>query len=203
MTFKALHFTSASGMAEGKGVVFFSPEPSFYKHSHEPKQSSQWTTIKSFLPEPLKAWTIRGTADADLELEGPWNAISMKGVARTNGAELKSDAFSLQQLNLTAPFAWANSTLRAEDVRIQGKTLALKDRAVQFAAEELQLDGGLESKPNKPLRTNGKLRLLRGRYATSDGSKMGENFNLAGHLDITNGEKNIFSAVRQPKHRRG
>ncbi|MET0643159.1 MAG: hypothetical protein ABWZ17_02200 [Candidatus Binatia bacterium] len=150
--------------------------------------------IKSFLPEPAKAWTVRGSADADLELEGSWNAISMKGVARTNGAELESDTFSLQQLNLTAPFTWANSTLRAENVRIRGKTLAVKYRAVQFTAEELQLDGGLESKPGQPLRTNSKLRLLRGRYATADGSKMGENFNLAGHLDMTNGAKNLFSA---------
>ena len=27
MTFKALHFTSASGTADGKGVVSFGPEP--------------------------------------------------------------------------------------------------------------------------------------------------------------------------------
>jgi hypothetical protein len=193
MTFRALHLTSAAGMAEGKGVVLFSPEPAFTNTQMKLSKISA-EAIKSFLPEPAKAWTVRGSADADLELEGSWNAISMKGVARTNGAELESDTFSLQQLNLTAPFTWANSTLRAENVRIRGKTLAVKYRAVQFTAEELQLDGGLESKPGQPLRTNSKLRLLRGRYATPDGSKMGENFNLAGHLDMTNGAKNLFSA---------
>ncbi|HEX9272485.1 MAG TPA: hypothetical protein VGA01_09765, partial [Candidatus Binatia bacterium] len=192
MTFKALHLTSASGTADGKGVVFFSPEPTF-TNTQMNLSKLPVTAIKPFLPEPIRAWTFRGTADADLEFEGPWDAIAIKGVARTNGAELKSDALSLQQLNLTAPFAWANSTLRAGDVRIQGKALALKSSAVQFAAEELQLEGELESKPDKPLRTNGKLRLLRGRYASSDGSKMGENFNLTGHLDIATREKNIFS----------
>ena len=94
----------------------------------------------------------------------------IKGVARTNGAELKSDALSLRQLNLTAPFAWANST-SANDVRIQGKALAFKSSAVQFTTEELQLDGALELNPNEPMKTTGKLRLLRGRYATPDGSK--------------------------------
>jgi len=192
MTFKALHLTSASGIADGKGVIFFGPEPTF-TNTHMNLSKVPVTAIKSFLPEPIRAWTLRGIADADLEIEGPWDAIAIKGVARTNGAELKTDALSLQQLNLTAPFTWANSTLRAGDVRIQGKALAFKSSAVQFAAEELQLDGRLESKPDQPLRTNGKLRLLRGRYATPDGSKMGENFTLAGHLNITNGEGNIFS----------
>ena len=113
MTFKALHLTSASGIADGKGVVFFGPEPTF-TNTHLNLSKVPVTTIKPFLPEPIRAWTIRGIADADLEIEGPWNAIAIKGVARTNGAELKSDALSLQQLNLTAPFAWANSTLRGQ-----------------------------------------------------------------------------------------
>jgi hypothetical protein len=193
MTFKTLHFTSASGTADGRGVVFFGPEPTF-ANTHMNLSKVPVTAIRPFLPEPIRAWTLRGSAEADLQIQGPWRSIAIKGVARANGAELKSETFSLQQLNLTAPFEWVNSSLRAGDVRIQGKTLALKSSAVQFTAEELQLDGGLESKPGQPLRTNSKLRLLRGRYATADGSKMGENFNLTGHLDMTNGAKNLFSA---------
>jgi hypothetical protein len=192
MTLRTLHVTSAAGMLEGKGVVSFSTEPAF-KSTQMKLSRIPIETIKSFLPEPANAWTVRGIANADLEIEGPWDAIAIKGVVRTNGAELNSDAFSLQQLNLTAPFAWANSTLRANDVRIQGKTLALTGSTIKLAAEELQLDGALELKPSEPMKTTGKLRLLRGRYASSDGSKMGENFALAGHLNITNGEKNIFS----------
>ncbi len=193
MTFKAFHFTSASGAATGKGVIFFSPELSF-ANTQMNLSKIPVTAIKPFLPEPIKASTLRGFAEADLQIQGTWRAIAIKGVARTNGAELKSETFSLQQLNLTAPFEWVNSSLRAGDVRIQGKALVLQKGTVQFAAEELQFDGGLDSQPGKPLRTNGKFRLLRGRYATPDGSKMGENFNLAGHLDMTNGEANIFSA---------
>ena len=192
MTFKALHFTSASGTADGKGVVVFSPQPTF-TNTRVKLSNVPVTTIQPFLPQSIRAWTIRGIADADLEIEGPWDAIAIKGVARTNGSDLKNDALSLQQLNLTAPFAWAHSTLRAENVRIQGKTLVLTASNLKLAAEELEFDGALELKPNEPMKTTGKLRLLRGRYASSDGSKMGENFALAGHLNITNGEKNVFS----------
>ena len=192
MTFKALHFTSASGTADGKGVVVFSPQPTF-TNTRVKLSNVPVTTIQPFLPQSIRAWTIRGIADADLEIEGPWDAIAIKGVARTNGSDLKNDALSLQQLNLTAPFAWGHSTLRAENVWIQGKTLVLTASNLKLAAEELQLDGALELKPNEPMKTTVKLRLLRGRYASSDGSKMGENFALAGHLNITNGEKNAFS----------
>jgi hypothetical protein len=192
MTFKSFQLTSASGTADAKGVIVFNPEPTVAKAQANLRKIPV-EAIKSLLPEPIRAWTVRGSADADLAIEGPWRAIAISGVARTNGAELKSDAFSLQQLNLTAPFAWANSTLRAGDVRIQGKTLALTGGPAKFAAEELQLDGALEVKPNQPLKANGKLRLLRGRYATSDGSKMGENFTLAGHFDITTREKKNIS----------
>jgi hypothetical protein len=101
--------------------------------------------------------------------------------------------FSVQQLSLTAPFEWANSTLRANDVRILGKTLALAGGNLTAAAEELQLDGGVEFKPNEPLKAKGKLRLRRGRYATSDGSKMGENFALAGDLEATTIENKLVS----------
>jgi hypothetical protein len=192
MTFKALHFTSASGTADGKSVVVFSPQPTF-TYTRVKLSNVPVTTIQPFLPQSIRAWTIRGIADADLEIEGPWNAIAIKGVARTNGSDLKNDALSLQQLNLTAPFAWADSTLRADNVRIQGKTLVLTANNLKLAAEELQFDGALELKPNEPMKTTGKLRLLRGRYTSSDGSKMGENFALSGHLNITNGEKNVFS----------
>src|SRR5262245_31667379 len=188
MTFKALHFTSASGAATGKGAMGFSPEPTF-ADTQMNLSKVPVTAIKPFLPEPIKSWTLRGFAEADLEIQGSWRAIAIKGVARTKGAELKSDELSLQQLNVVAPFEWVNSSLRARDVRLQGKALTLETGAVQFAAEELQLDGGLDSQPGKPLRTNGKFRLLRGRYATADGSKMGENFNLGGYLDMTNGEE--------------
>jgi hypothetical protein len=192
ITFNALHLTSASGTANGKGVVFFSPAPTL-ANIHMNLSKVPVTTIKPFLPEPIRAWTIRGTADADLEIEGPWSAIAIKGVVRTNGAEVKSDAFSLQQLNLTAPFEWVNSSLRAGGVRIQSKTLALTGSTLRLAAEELQLDGALELKPNEPLKTTGELRLLRGRYASSDGSKMGDNFILAGHLDMTARDKQMIS----------
>jgi hypothetical protein len=184
LTLKAIHLDSSAGTADGKGVISFSPEP-VVANAKVTLRKIPAEAIRLFLPETINAWTIHGSAEVDLEAEGPWRTIAIKGVARTHEAELKSGAFSLQQLNLIAPFEWVNASLRAGNVQMQGKTLAVTRAAVQFAAEEVELDGAVAFKPNEPLKVTGKLRLVRGRYATSDDSKMGENLNLTGHFDMT------------------
>ena len=192
MTLKTFHLSSTAGMVDGQGVIFFRPAPTFAK-THMNLTKMPIDAIKPFLPETAGGWTLRGTAEATLDLEGPWNAVAIKGMVRTNGAELHSEAFSLRQLSLTAPFGWANSTLRASPLRIEATTIAAKRSELRLAGEQLQLDGAVEFTPNEPLKANGNFRLLRGRYATSDGSKMGENFVLAGHLDLTTRDQKISS----------
>src|SRR4029453_8437733 len=78
MTFKALHFTSASGTADGRGVVFFRPQPTF-ANLHMNLSKVPVTAIRPFLPEPIRAWTLRGSAEADLQIQGPWRSIAIKG----------------------------------------------------------------------------------------------------------------------------
>lgn len=190
MVLNALHLGSSYGTVDGQAIFLFSSESTVAKAQAHLRRIPP-EAIYPFLPEWTKAWNFRGTADVDLKLEGPWSAITVEGVARTNGTEVKSERFSLLQLSLIAPFEWANFSLRASDVRIQGKKLALTSRAAQLAAEEVQLQGGLVLRPGEPLRTTGKLRLVRGRYATADGSTMGENFVLGGQWDATKEERVI------------
>ncbi|HSF57176.1 MAG TPA: hypothetical protein VLD83_03835, partial [Candidatus Binatia bacterium] len=52
-----------------------------------------------------------------------------------------------------------------------------------------------ESKPNEPLKTSARFRLARGRYTTPDGSKMGENFALAGRFEAIAGEKRLVTVT--------
>jgi hypothetical protein len=192
ITFKTLHLAFALGMADVKGMMILDPEPTLVETQATVRQIPI-EAIKPFLPEGLREWTARGSADADLQIEGPWHAFRLKGVARTNGAELQNRMFSLQQLNLTAPFSWAQSILRVDNVRFQGGELALTADDLKLAAAELQLDGGLDFKPNEPWKANAKLRLRGGRYATADGDKMGENFALTGDFKATGKNNNLLS----------
>jgi hypothetical protein len=175
-------------------VISFSHEPTV-ANAQASLRKIPAAAIQTLLPEPMNTWTLRGTAEADLKFDGPWHAVAIKGVARMNGAELKSATFSLQQLNLIAPFEWINSSLRATDIQIQGKSLEAAGNGIQFAADELKLDSTVESKPNDPLKTAGKFRLARGRYATPNGSKIGENLTFGGHFEVVAREKQLLSAA--------
>jgi hypothetical protein len=192
LSLTSIHLNTPAGTADGKGVISFSEEPTV-ANAQANWRKIPGSAIQTLLPEPMNTWSLRGTAEADLKFEGPWHALAIKGVARTNGAELKSATFSLQELNLIAPFEWINSSLRATDIQIQGKSLAAASNGIQFAADELKLDSTLVSNPNEPLKTAAKFRLARGRYASPDGSKMGENLTLAGRFETMAGEKRLMT----------
>jgi hypothetical protein len=192
LSLTSIHLSSPAGTADGKGVISFNHEPTVVNVQANLRKIPA-AAIQSFLPEPMKTWGLRGSAEADLVLEGPWHAVAIKGTARMNGAELKSATFSLQELNLAAPFEWIDSSLRAGNIQIQGKSLATARDATQFTADELKLDGALESKPNEPLKASARFRLARGRYATPDGSKMGESLTLGGYFDVVARDKQLIS----------
>jgi hypothetical protein len=192
LSLRSIHLSSPAGTVDGKGVISFNREPTVANAQAQLRKIPA-AAIQPLLPEPISTWSLRGTAEADLEFEGPWRAVAIKGIARMNGAELKSATFSLQQLNLVAPFEWVNSSLSAGNVQVQGKSLAAARNGTQFGADELQLDGSVQLKPNEPLKTSGRFRLARGRYGTLDGSKMGENLTLAGRFEVIPRENRLMT----------
>jgi hypothetical protein len=194
LSLTSIHLNTPAGTADGKGVISFNHEPTI-ANAQASLRKIPAAAIQPVLPEPMKTWNLHGTAEADLKFEGPWHAVAIKGVARTNGAELKSATFSLQQLDLVAPFEWINSSLRATDIQIQGKSLVAASNGIKFAADELKLDSTLESKPNEPLKTAAKFRLARGHYATPDGSKMGENLTLGGRIEAITAGKRVTTVT--------
>ncbi len=191
----SIHLSSPVGTADGSGVISFNREP-ILANAQAKLRKIPGAAIQPLLPEPMNTWNLRGSAEADLELEGPWQALAIKGTARMNGAELKSATFSLQELNLAAPFEWIDSSLSADNIQIQGRSLAVAKNGIQFGADELKIDGALESKSNEPLKTNARFRLGRARYATRDGSKMGENFTLAGRFEVMHQRESTHNGVR-------
>jgi hypothetical protein len=184
----SIHLNSAAGTVDANGVISFNREPTIAR-AQAKLRKVPGAAIQPLLPAPMNTWVLRGSAEADLELQGPWQAVVIKGTARMNGAELKGPTFLLQQLNIVAPFERVNSSLRADNIQIEGKSLAATSDTTQFAADELKVDGALELKPAEPLKTSARFRLARGRYATRDGSKMGENLTLGGRIEAMTGDK--------------
>jgi hypothetical protein len=180
---KSLRLTSPLGNAEGSGQVTFTPQATF-SAAQLHLRSIPLENLRSLLPQPAGNWTYSGAADADLELQGPWRAPAIKGIARAAGLQLRGDQFSLADLTLKAPVEWTDNSFLAKDVQLKGKKFAVNGSGrTQISADEIGFAGGLEKKENQPFRALGTVHILRGRFATPDGAKVGENLTLNGRFD--------------------
>ena len=193
---KSLRLKSRTAVAEGAGDVDFNRQLSFSKTRFKLRNISN-DTLKQLLPQWLGVWTYNGATEADVELNGAWPAVVVSGVLRSEGSNWKNEKISLEKISVNAPFAWRNGSLRCDDVQIAGKTLIFdQNDKTRISAEEILFSGGLENAGSSPLRSRGKLEIRRGRFATADGSKVGENLALTVRFGATTtADKNIISAV--------
>lgn len=141
--------------------------------------------LKTLLPEPLKRWTYHGTAAAELVLKGSWRSLQVTGAVTSSKFNLQGSNFSLADIALHAPIDWNTSSLKLENVSIKGQSLAsgAKDRT-QAGAEQVQINGSLEYTTEAPLVASGRVRVNGGRFASADGTKIGENLLLSGTVDV-------------------
>jgi hypothetical protein len=189
-----VHLQSAWGTAEATATVAFAPRLSL-ANGRATLREIPVEALQQFLPEPLRMLVAKGVVESELEFEGPWPTVEIKGVARSRETQITTENLSLARLSFTAPFAWTNGSLLAREVQIQANSLSAnrQDRTT-FAADEIRVNAALEKKPDHPLNASGKMRILRGRFATADGSKAGEKIDLNGRFDTrVAGEKQVTS----------
>ncbi|MCE3241246.1 MAG: hypothetical protein K0Q83_1753 [Deltaproteobacteria bacterium] len=144
-----------------------------------------WQVLKRFLPEPVNQWTYRGMAAAELTVNGPWKALQVTGAISSNKLDLHGGNFSLADIALHAPIDWTASSLKLKDVSLKGQSLVsgAKDRT-QAGAEQVQINGSLAYTPQAPLVVNGRVQINGGRFASADGTKLGENLLLSGSVEV-------------------
>jgi hypothetical protein len=144
-----------------------------------------WQVLKRFLPEPVNQWTYRGMAAAELTINGPWKALQVTGAITSNKLDLHGGNFSLADIALHAPIDWTASSLKLKDVSFRGQSLisGAQDRT-QAGAEQVQINGSLAYTPEAPLVVNGRVQINGGRFASADGTKLGENLLLSGSVEV-------------------
>jgi hypothetical protein len=144
-----------------------------------------WQVLKRFLPEPVNQWTYRGMAAAELTVNGPWKALQVTGAISSNKLNLHGDNFSLADIALHAPIDWTAASLKLKDVSLRGQSLisGAKDRT-QAGAEQVEINGSLAYTPEAPLVVNGRVQINGGRFASADGTKLGENLLLSGTVEV-------------------
>ncbi len=144
-----------------------------------------WQVLKRFLPGPVNQWTYRGMAAAELTVNGPWKTLQVTGAISSNKMDLHGGNFSFVDIALHAPIDWTASSLKLKDVSLKGQSLIsdAKDRT-QAGAEQVHIDGSLAYAPEAPLVVNARVQLNGGRFASADGTKLGENLLLSGSVKV-------------------
>jgi hypothetical protein len=181
---QTLRLISPLGDAVGTGSIHFAPAITL-TNTKINLRKIPFEQLKPLLPGSVRALASGGQIEADLEMEGPWRSLPVRGIIRSSGIQLKGDEFSVAELNLKTPVVWADGSLRAGDIQLQGRKLAVaRNNRMAISAEEIRFDGTLDKKAGEPAKVAGGMRINQGRFASADGSRVGENFALSGRLEI-------------------
>ena len=188
----ALKVTSPLGVAHLQGSV--STESDFVVNRAQLSVDNvPWQALKNFLPEPLNQWTYHGTAAAELTLNGSWRSLQVTGAVSSSKLNLQGSNFSLADIALHAPIDWNVSSLKLKNVSIKGQSLVSgAEGRTRAGAEQVQINGSLAYTTAAPLVVNGRVQISGGRFASADGTTLGENLLLSGTVEV------VSNTARQP-----
>lgn len=184
ITFKTLQFSSHLGGGNGAGEVVFGQQPNI-NNAKFALTDIPLDALKAILPAPANQWTYSGRGLIDLALQGPWNSLDIKGVARSADAAARGPSFAAQGLSVAAPFQWVDSALRVKEAKVQATKLAYmeKDRW-QGMTERIDATATVEYKSAEPLKISGRLDAAGGKFSSPDNAKVGENLHVRGPFEL-------------------
>lgn len=180
----AFQLDSPLGTAQGKG--HFTADGDFTaKDGSIIVRKLPWESVKVFFPEPLNRWAYRGVAGAELSFNGPWRSLQINGTVSSDAVAVNGADFSLAHVAINAPVRWNFSSLASKDFSLTAKSLNLggSDR-LQAAAGSIQIDGSLTYGATEPVAVSARVQLAGGRFASADNTRIGENLDLGGTIDL-------------------
>src|SRR5207249_1683553 len=184
---KSLRLISSLGDAVGTGLIRFVPAITL-TNTKVNLRKVPFECLKPLLPSLLRTLAFGGQIEADLEIEGPWQSLYVRGITRSSGIQLKGDGFSVAELNLKTPVLWAGASFRAGDIQLLGRKLVVnRKNRMEISAEEIRFDGTMDKKADERAEVTGTVRSSRGRFASADGSRVGENLAVGGRFETTAG----------------
>ena len=184
---KSLRLISPLGDAVGTGFVHFAPAITL-TNTKVNLRKVPFECLKPLLPSSVKALVSGGQVEADLQIEGPWRSLNVRAITRSSGIQLKGDGFSVAELSLKTPMVWSGASFRAGDIQALGRKLVVNRKSrMEISAQEIRFDGTMEKKADEPVKVAGAVRISRSRFASADGSRVGENLALGGRFETTAG----------------
>jgi hypothetical protein len=182
---RSFRLQSPLGDASGAAQLSMTPEVAL-ADSKVSLRKVPFEHLGPLLPRSLNAFVSEGLLDAELSVRGALRALAIMGAVQGSGIKLRGEDFSLQELNFKTPVEWAGSRFFAADVQITARKLLARQKSqVPVAAEDVRMAATWEQKAGAPARAAGQLRINQARFASLDGTRIGENLMIAARFEAT------------------
>jgi hypothetical protein len=181
---KSTHISSPFGNAAGDAVASFADQPRI-NEARLLWSDLPLAALRPMLPPPYNLWRIDGRGQADLDVRGPFRALEIKGAVRGEGAKIQGGEVNLASVSFTAPFEWTNDKALVREAKIAASGFAYNGKnRWQATAKRAQLSGSADFSDRNSLKLAATIDLSGGKFASPDGSKIGENLTIHGPLEI-------------------
>jgi hypothetical protein len=185
LSLKTVELASPLGTGAGEGQLKFDPQA----HISTLKVNVREIPLASFnalLPAPFSQWSYQGKGLLELDVYGVFDALVVKGIARSDTLQVQSDSVSATNVTIAAPFEWISSSLRVKEAKLNATKVVYgaKDRW-RGSAERMQARASFAFKANEPLKITGQFTTAGGKFSSPDSSKAGDHLTLGGPFEIT------------------
>jgi hypothetical protein len=182
---KTVELSSPVGSGAGEAELRFEPQARI-SNAKVTLREIPLDNFKTLLPPPFDEWTYQGRGQLELNFHGPFDALEVMGIVRSDTLQVRSNSMNVATLAVTAPFQWTKPALRIKEATLNATKLAYgtKDRW-QGSAERMQASASFDFKANESLKISGQFATAGGKFTSPDSSKVGENLSLSGPFEIT------------------
>jgi hypothetical protein len=185
LSLKTIELTSPLGTGGGEGQLKFDPQ-AYISNLKMTVREIPLDSFKTLFPSPFSRWSYQGKGLLELDVHGAFDALDVKGIARSDTLQVRSDNVSVTNLAVAAPFEWTTPSLRFKEAKLDATKIVYgaKDRW-RGSAERLQATASFMLKGDEPLKISGQFTTAGGKFTSPDSSKVGENLLLRGPFEIT------------------
>jgi hypothetical protein len=142
--------------------------------------------LKTLLPSPFNQWIYQGRGGLELDVQGAFGALEVKGVVHSDPLQIRSGSINVANLAVVAPFEWIKPALRIKDAKLNATKLEYgATERWQGTTERINANASFKFTPNEPLKITGEFAAAGGKFSSPDGSKVGENLSLNGLFEVT------------------
>ena len=184
LALKSLRMATPFANGTGEGRVFFGAVPTISAAKIN-LHDLPLEIVKAYLPAPLNRWTYSGQAQATVNLQGPWNALEVKGVVESHALQVRGDDIAVASLSVAAPFEWSKPALHFKETKLLANKIVYSPKGRwQAAADKLQIGAGFDYQADRPLKLSGRIEGAGMKFKSPDDSKVGENLSLTGPFEL-------------------